>query len=405
MLKRAHHTMPWPLLLGGALALTTACSGEDGGDAGVDGGVDSGVVADSGVVQDAGFRDAGFPDSGPPRDGGHYCTTNGAVTVDGEAVPVGEPSTIPVTSAGTRGVLSCIDRPPNDNPAFINELCFTECLDFFGATPSEGEIQALDVAVFLQTLNGAPVDPSYDYATGQDRMPEGRTAAGFRITANAQDCDSGWQVELGYSNQGAVLSAETRYIVRVRTATTAKGGVWPTEYLYDFIRRNDQVPMVSVCGNAEQRIPGREFVFPVVPASLLASAATAAGNVTGADDLFDGLGSGHALLEARDCTGGGGISMAHTTGGFLPAPAGAFYLDDELAVDSAATETAGNGLYLGVGFPGNTATSSATVQVSAAIGATTDGTCTEEFGGLEIPVFSDGVTFVRMNRETVLHGR
>lgn len=408
MLNPRDHSYRWTLLFAGALALgVTACSSDDGGeDAGADAGVDSGVSFDATVV-DSGTPDAGFPDSGPAPDAGHYCTMNGEVDVDGTGVPVADVSQTPVTVSNLTGtempaVLSCIDDPPSDNPPFINELCFAECVSFMGASPTQAEIDALEVTVFAQTMGGQPVDPSYDYVTGADRQPEARTGAGFDFVQNSQDCDSGWQLEIGYSNLGQVLAAETRYIVRVRTATTANAD-WPTVYMYNFIRRNDEVEDAN-CGNDEPRTAGRRFEFPIVPASLLSSAVTAAGgNVVGADDLGDGLGSGHAILEARDCAGGSGLTMEHVTGGFDTANAGAFYVGDDYSVSATPTETGALGLLLAVGFDGNTATSSSTIDVVAAVGASTDGTCTEEFGGIRMPVFSDGVTFVRMNRETVLH--
>jgi len=406
MLKPRDPTTRWTLLLAGALAFgATACSSSEDTDAGPDAGVeDSGIHPDATVV-DTGIRyDGGVVDSGPPPDAGHYCTMNGEVDVYGTSVAVADVSGTPVSNTGGPAVTSCIDSPPSENPPFISEFCFTECVNFMGATPTEADVMALDVDVFEQTMGGNPVDPSYDYATGADRQPGANTTAGFRFVPNTMNCDSGWQIELGYSNIGHVLSSETRYVVRVRTATTANAD-WPTAYIYNFIRRNDQSPDNN-CGNDEARIPSRMFEFPVVPASLLSSAVTAAGgNVVGADDLHDGLGSGHALLEARDCAGGGGLTIEGVTAGFSAAPAGAFYLDDDYAVDTTLDETAKTGLFLAVGFPGNTATSSATTNVAAAIGASTDGTCTEEFGGLQIPVYSDGVTLLRMNRETVLHGR
>lgn len=404
MLNRRDPMTRWTLVLASALALgATACGGSEDTDAGADAGVDAGV--DTGVEPvDSGPRpDAGFVDSGPRPDAGHYCTSNGEVDVNGTAVAVADVTAPPVSSTGGPAVLSCIDNPPSENPPFITELCFTECLNFMGATPSEADIQALQIDVFTQDDGGNPVDPSYDYTTRRDRQPAGNTGAGGRIIPNTSDCDSGYQIEVGYSNLGEVLASETRYIVRVRTATASSP--WPTTYLYNFIRRNDQSPDGN-CGNDEQRIPSRQFEFPVPSAALLGAVVTAAGgNVVGADDLQDGLGSGHAIIEARDCAGGGGLTMSGVSAGFSPAPAGAYYLKSDFTVDSAATETADVGLYVAVGFPGNTATSSMTVNVASAVGATSDGSCTEEFGGLEIPVFSDGVTFLRTNRETVVHGR
>lgn len=374
--------------------------------------MDAGSTPDAGV-RDSGAggtdatvmppRDGGVRDSGPPADGGHYCTMNGEVDVNGTAVAVADVSGRPTTASGATAVTSCIDNPPSDNPPFINELCFTECLDFLGESPTAADVSALDLDIFFAEMNGNPVDPTYDYGTRRDRMPNGNTGAGFRITENASDCDSGFQIEIGYGSSGQVLAAETQYIIRVRSATSAVD--WPTVYMHNFIRRNDEVPQVSVCGNDEQRIPSRAYEFPVVSSALLSSAVSQAGNVVGAADLTDGLGSGHAIIETLDCTGGGGVPSAGISAGFNPAPAGAYFLDANYGLDTAATETSEAGLYLGVGFPGNTETSSMSVDITGAVGLTTTGACTEEFGGLVFPVYSDGVTYIRMNRETVIHGR
>ncbi len=395
----------WTLLLAGALALgATACGSSDETDAGsgADAGVDAGQIQVDATVVDSGPQpDAGMP---PRPDAGHYCTMNGAVDVNGTAVPVADVSGQAQTTTGNGAVTSCIDGPPNDNPGFISELCFAECANFHGATPSEAEVMALQVDVFLQTEDGSPVDPSYDYTTGVDRQPSANAGSGYDWVANTSDCDSGWQLEIGYNSSGDTLNSETSYIVRVRTATTAPG-TWPTMYMYNFIRRNDQSPDNN-CGNDEQRIPSRAFEFPIIPASMIANAVSAVGSpVVGADDLRDGLGKGHAIIEARDCAGGGGQTMSGVSAGFSPAPQGAYYLGEDNTVQSGDTETLTSGLFIGVGFGSNTATSSSAINVAAAIGLTTDGTCTEEFGGLEIPVFADGVTFLRMNRETVIHGR
>lgn len=401
MLNRRDHTTRWTLLLASALTISaTACSSTDDPDAGVDAGVDAGF--DAGVVDSGPPADAGFVDAGPRPDAGHYCTSGGQVDVNGTAVTVADPAAPPVSNTGGPAVLSCIDDPPSENPPFISELCFTECVNFLGGTPSPADVMALQLEVFEQDVGGTPSDPSYDYDTRVDRQPAARTNAGSRFLATS-DCDSGWQVEVGYASLGETLSSETRYVVRVRTATVSNP--WPTTYIYNFIRRNDQSPD-NACGNDEQRIPSRQFEFPVPSAALLNAAVTAAGGgVVGADDLLDGKGSGHAIIEARDCAGGGGLTISGATAGFSPAPAGGFYLNSEYGLASAAVETEDVGLFVGVGFPGNTATSSMTVNVASALGATTDGSCTEEFGGLQIPVFSDGVTFLRFNRETVLHGR
>lgn len=394
----------WTLLLAGALALgATACGSSDDTDAGSgDAGADAGQVQVDATVVDSGpAPDAGMP---PRPDAGHYCTTGGEVDVNGTAVPVADVSAEAQSSTGSGAVTTCIDGPPSDSPPFISEFCFTECVNFHGPTPSAAEVANLQVTVFEQVKDGNAVDPSYDYTTGADRQPGANTGAGHSWKENSADCDSGWQLEIGYNSIGETLNSETDYVVRVRTATTS-AGTWPTMYMYNFIRRNDQSP-ANNCGNDETRIPSLAFEFPIIPANMIANAVSAVGaTVNGSEDLGDGLGKGYAIIEARDCAGGGGQTMSGVSAGFAPAPQGAYYLGDDYTVQTGEAATLTTGLFIGVGFGANTATSSSAMNVAAAIGLTTDGTCTEEFGGLEIPVFADGVTFLRMNRETVLHGR
>lgn len=406
-MQRREISFGWTLAAAGLLALATACSGDDEGmDAGPRdaGASDSGAtVPDSGT----GEPDAGFVDAGPPRDGGHYCATNDEVDVNGTSVPVDPATTEPEGPGGLTASLTCIDDPPDPSP-FPQQYCITECLDFMGYQPTEDEVRALEFALFRATdANGAPVDPSFDYDTYQDRSPGAARNFGFQVARNAMNCDSGWQVELGYNdlvpNPGAAQSfaIDEVFTVRVRTASTAtQDASWPTMYYTNFVRRADET--AANCGN-EQRSPSNNFRWLVVPPTLVDAAVAEAGNVPGSDDLLDGRGQGYALVEVRDCATGSGGTIAHATGGFVPAPAGTFYLDDTYGLAPDAMETDVFGTFMGVGLGDNTATSSDTADITAAVGLTTDGTCTEEYGGSTMPVYPDSVTFQRFNRETVIH--
>lgn len=401
-------TLGFRLILGGMLALGTACGGDgDDQDGGVDAGPADTGTADSGdTLPDSGPpRDAGVRDASPQGDAGHYCAAENRVNVEGERVPVAPASTVPEPSAGPRATLNCIDRPPTEHPAW--EYCITECLSFLGETPSADQVESLEIAVFLSEVGGRPVDPSFDPATYLDRTPSARAPVGGTVTAVAPNtCASGWQVELAYLDLGAeTMASGTYYTVRVRTSSAAPEA-WPTTYHHRFVRRNDQVPSLSVCGSKEQRIPGREFVFPVVPASYLQRAVAQAGRaIPGSDNLRDGRGTGYAMFEVRDCSGASGVSISRATAGTLPAPLAELYPAVDFGVARTEAETSLSGLYMAVGFTGTSSASTQALPVVGAVGLTTDGTCTEEFGGTELLTFPDSVTYVRFNRETVLHGR
>lgn len=398
------------LLLFGTVALSTGCAGDEDDDTTM---MDA-SVQDTG--SDAGTVDTGRPDTGTPADtgvdggmmdaGDDTCLPNETVDVDGTAVTVDEATTLPVTSAGANAVLTCRRAP---EPEFSNDYCLVECLDFLGAAPSQAELDQLEFAVFpLEDISGTPtgVDPTYSATTGIDNDPNLRLDLGYRVVSQSADCDSGYHVELGFTaGIGAgseSFASEIRYVVRVRAVQTSTPA-WVDTYHYRFVRRNDQVPQVGQCGVDEQRVPGRVFEFPVVHKSVIEEVVAGAGAaVPGSDNLFDGLGTGYAVLEARDCSGSGGSRMTNATAGTTPTPITDVYPGDDYALDRTALFTSESGLFVAGGYAEMTATSSASMDVAAAVGVTSDGTCTEAHGGTTFPVWPDAVTYVRFSRETTL---
>ena len=210
---------------------------------------------------------------------------------------------------------------------------------------------------------------------------------------------------MGYLDLGSdSFDSETFYTIRVRSSSTSVA--FPTTYLYRHIRRNDQGTNSTACQAIEERIPQRDFTFPVVPPNLVAAGVQASTSpIPGSADLRDGLGAGYAMIEVRDCAAGSGVRVMSATAGTLPRPTASFYPGEDFAL-GANRATTGRGLYFALGFPGLTASSSTGISVSAGVGLLrNENTCTEEFGGVVMPVFPDGVTFVRANRENVIHGR
>jgi hypothetical protein len=389
-------------------ALLAACDGDDDGGADTgpaDTGLDSGVFdtgrPDSGIRPDSGDVDTGVPDTGVDN-----CLPNNTVDVDGTGVRVDEATTPPTSSGGGVAVLSCNRTPP---PAFITDYCLVECVTFLGYTPSQAEVDELEFAAYAledQTMNPTGADPTYDPVTGIDNDPTARAGIASIVAAPpGSQCDSGYQLEIGFTaGPGAgseSFRSEIRYVVRVRSTTAAPS--WVDTYHYDFVRRNDQVPMTSNCGVDETRIPSRAFEFPVIHTSILEDAIAGAGApVPGSADLFDGRGTGYVVIEARDCAGGGGNPMTNATVGTTPMPISDVYPSDTFALNRTELYTARPGLWFGVGFDAFTATSSLSMDVVGAVGVTSDGMCTEAFGGVSFPVWPDAVTYIRFNRETIL---
>ena len=386
-----------------ALGLTAVlgCSSDDeldGGPRGLDTGAGD---FDAGFEPDLGFYDGGRPDVGPIPDAGSLCTINGTTLVDGISVPLSNPRGPPENRNGNPSITRCIGRPFVDTTNFVNSYCPVECIDTFGIPLTPEIVDALEIAVFTEELEGNRVDPMFDVDTGVDRQPEARLPIGFRIVATSpQTCPSGYQLELGFSDLGAEpLVTKVRYIVRVRSTSAAVD--WPTTYHWGFVRRNDAVPVVSQCGAHTLRSPGVQLAFPIVPPELIRDGASLATGVVGTDSFTDGRGMGYAMIETRDCDRNGSL-MARATAGFSPAPAGTFYVGITGVLAPAATETSVRGTMVGVGFPGNTETSTATRSTAAAVGVSVNGQCTEAFAGDSIPIYPDGVTYFRTGREVTL---
>lgn len=413
MMRRSSSALPLSLadrpnrlfVLLAASALFVACGTGDDDDTTAD--RDGGTSRDAGPPRDAGFRDAGFRDAGPRRDAGHYCRGANGVDVDGTSVPVDDVTDEPRTEFGA-GVTSCIDDPISPQ-AMSFEYCLFECVDFMGAQPTADDIAALEIAVFPFVDDQLdPVDPSYDWITGQDRQPSERLPVGYNFrTVQGAICDSGWAMELGFSDLGATtLFGERLYNLRVRSSTASSPFI--DTYYPGFIRRNASPEVAGAncqLSSVERTTPDATFEFVIGSRDLLSAAATGAGvPVPGSDDLDDGLGNGYALIEARDCSSSDGRSITNASGGFSPLPLGDYYPDDDYDLARRERYTAQRGRYLATGFAGVTATSSLAVDVTYAVGVSTDGTCTEEFGGGIVPIHSDSLTVIRTNHEDVIHG-
>lgn len=392
-----------------SLLVLSACSGDDDGD-------DTTVERDGGVTdpRDGGSgdpRDAGPRDGGPPPvrpDAGHYCAPGDEVQVDGQGVPVDPVSERPQNEFGQTNT-SCIDSPIS--PQAMNfEYCLFECVNFMGFDPDPADIAALQVAVFpADDGNGGYLDPSYDRITGQDRSAAERLNIGYNfreVTGNF--CDSGWGVEIGFTDLGpSPLFGEIAYTLRVSSSTASSA--WVDTYYPYFIRRNAS-PTVAAAGCnlslVERTTPDVTYDFVVGARSVVSAAAMGAGvPVPGSDDFDDGQGNGYAYLEARDCNGDDGRSITNATGGFLPPALADYYPSDawDLARRDRVTDQAGR--FLGIGFAGTVGTSSASRDIRWGVGISRDGTCTEEYGGGVLPVFPDSLSVLRVNNETILHGR
>lgn len=395
-------------LLASSMLLLAAACGDDGGPTDASVVPDAGVDADLGAPPDTGSlpADMGAADAGATRDAatrpdaGYYCTMGGTEQVEGEPVPVPEATEVPRAGA-TAASLRCIDRRVEPFSS-RRTMCFTQCLDFLGFQPTADQVRELQIDVFpAETLDGMAVDPSYDFATLRDRDPMNRLGVGSVIRATqTSQCDSGYQIELGFLDLGTDITTETEYVIRARSRATANQ-TWATSYLWNFIRRLDEANQIgAVCSNNENRVPERGVTFPVVPAETLRQAIQTTGStVDGSSDLFDGQGLGYTIVETRDCSSSGNLTSNFTVG-VAPAAAAGGYLSDSGAIDAMASGTTNRGAYLGLGVGSATSTTGAILR--AAVGINRDGACTEAFGGQIYSVFPDSVTYVRMNRETTI---
>ncbi len=403
---------PRSLLLIAALSASAtlgACKGDD--DGGTDAAPDTGAKdtgADSGV-NDLGFVDTGVTDTGANEDAGvNLCLVNDTIDVTGTPIRVDEATTFPITESGADAVLSCRHTPP---PTFADDYCLVECVDFLGYTPTAEEVQQIEVAVFplfdLTTMTPVSPDPTYDRTTGVDHDPADRVPIGYILQSTADpQCTSGYQLELGFTGgDGAgaqTLKAETPYVLRIRSTQTSTPA-WVDTYYWQFVRRNDETPDVPACGINEARTPDIRYTFPIFHRSVLQAAISTAGApIPGSANLDDGFGSGYAALEARDCSSGGGIPMTNATLGMTPTPIFDVYPGPAYELDRSALFTSRIGQWVGVGFSEMTASSSMALDVKAAVGVTTNETCTQAFAGNVFPVYPDALTFVTFNRENAI---
>lgn len=402
----------WTSWIGAACAVFAfACSSsEDNNDAGVaadagGGNPDATENADA-TITDLGRADTGIPRPDAGADAGaYYCTTAGQIAVGRTEVNTGE-SSAPATHADDSPAdLSClatsVEPLPFGVPIFIRG-----CFNTAGTGLTQAELDQIEVAVFPASVAGVEVDPSYDFVTGADHEPNRRLGVGWDFDTSVAEnvCPSRVQLQIGFNASGAAsLQSEAEYIVRVRTASAAPALVVPTTYYMGLIVRNVNIagaPIELDLCNTQQCFLRHNF-NAIRASELTAITAAAAAPVPGAANLRDGLGAGYAMIETHDCAD---LAMAHAVAGTNPSPLNDLYIAADGSPDFAATETSGFGLYLGAGFPGQSATASTAIDVVGAVGAARDETCTEELGGRAFTVFADSVSVLRSGPETVLHG-
>lgn len=411
-----------PVLLGGiggglcaillALLLAPACGSDDedapaGGSPMTPSPMDLGVP-DAGA--DGGAPDAGAPDASAGFDAGYYCTSNEMETVEGVSVPVPEASERPTTRlpSGADGPpsLGCINQREPGAPR-TGAVCLVQCLELFGYTPTQEEIDALELDAFELEVSGGVVDPSFDFATYQERSPSRVLDVNWSVNrTDSPRCESQLQIEVGFPVTGQTsdpLANDVRYVLRLRNregSSFGPSGGWVPTYLWNFIRRLDERNDLGATCTPEQQEgpPETALQVPVMPRSKLLELLQATTATT--PDLTNGQGPGYALVETRDCTFSGSL-IAHLTVGMTPSPSADGYLtEDGESLEPGAMSTTARGLYVALGL--GSATSSAAVDTRAAIGVNRDGACTEALGGIRFPVYPDSVTFVRSNRETTL---
>ncbi len=386
-----------------SLALTAVFAAACGDDAPSDDRPDAGPTdaasapdtgpADTGAAPaDMGVRDTGEQADMGPRDLGLDCV-EGSVSFDGVDIPLAATTGAPTVRGDSPASTGCFGREPTPSP-MARAVCFTQCLDFLGFTPTPAQVEELQFDVFrASSMSGEPVDPTFDRAEGTDRSPNLRTSAGARTVRAAVECESGWKIELGYASLGDALESDVNYVIRARSGASLP--TWVPSYLWNYIRRLDQA--TTDCSD-ETRQPDLTTDFVVVAESTLTELIGQAGApIPGAENFRDERGPGHALVETRDCTG---FKTENLTAGFSPAPARAGYLDVSAAFESAGTRTSEYGTAVGLGF--GAATSSAAQTVRVAVGIDRRNVCTEAFGATRFPVFPDAVTVVRTDRETTI---
>lgn len=390
-------------------AVVAACDDSGGNADGGAGPADSGVapamdaeVADAGRA-DMGIRDVGIRDATVP-DASAFCAVNDRIAVGQTQVQVGSASMPARSPSGSAASTGCIDRRPTMGE-FAVTLYLSGCLNIVGGggAPTQGELNALEMSIFPEKdALGEKVDPSYDFVTGADRAPNERLELPLVIDTQVAPavCASGMQYTLGFDVPASnALFSETFYVVRTRTATGA-AAVWMTQYHTGIIARNDQVRGAALDRCTTMSCFLRRNLSLVRTAVVTSLVQNAQMPVPGGANLGDGRGTGYALVEANDC---GDAPVHYAVAGFSPEPLNKGYFLSS-GFDPLATESDPLGLFAAIGFPGQSATSSAALPVTAAVGLSSTGACTEEFGGGVIDVYPDSITAFRSGRETTLHG-
>ncbi|MBI4815724.1 MAG: hypothetical protein HY791_05690 [Deltaproteobacteria bacterium] len=367
-------------------------------------------VADTGTP-DAGRYDGGpkadaapRPDSGPLPDTGTTdlrCVENGVITVGATNVSVGESSGASTVS-GASADLSCIGEDPPR--VLAGGVTFRACLQVLGGAVTKADVESqLSIAVFKsfdsQVIEDR-VDPSKN-TDGSDRRADRRISPDIVVSENT-DCPSGIQIELGRDVMAEhQLKADLPYAIRL-TASSSVGAAasrWATSYVFGAgVKTADLEAGSGLGGNCSPNVcRGRVDLFAVEQTWLKDQVARSGALVEGGTNLTDNDGDGYAVVQANDCKDS---AMAKATVGFSPAPSEAGYLGEDRIFSSATNETASHGLFIGLGFAGTSSTTPATI--TTAIGASSDGSCTEEYAGGQLSVFPDSVSVLRAGYRSVL---
>jgi hypothetical protein len=373
-------------------------SSEDTG--GIDGGLDGGSL--DVIPGDVGHHDGSTPDAT------RYCAINNEIDVAGTNVAI-TPVTSQPTSAGNAAAVSCIDQPPMMFN-FTAPIYIRGCMTAVGSTINDSDVNtnranpSINVAIFsAKTATGA-VDPSFDPATGLDRQPSQRLPVGFSIdhVPVTASCMSGYQLSIGFGVAlDKAIQSQTDYIIRV-TSTSAASQIWAATYYYGVHVPNDDVILTGAatlgeCDATKCRMLKNFNVFKSATLSQWVSQAVTP--VPGATNLADGKGAGYGVIETYSCAD---LPMKNAVAGFSPVPLNAGYTSAGAFMSSLMAST-DDGLFVALGFMGQTANDTASTSVTGAVGINRGGSCTEEFGGEAVRVFPDSISVIRSGKTTVLH--
>ncbi|MBI2375101.1 MAG: hypothetical protein HYV07_13980 [Deltaproteobacteria bacterium] len=390
-------------ILAASVIAVAACDDESSEN---DGGLGDAVAPDAPPRYDGGpLPDTGpRPDSGPAVDAGAEdlrCVENGVIAVGAANVSVDE-TTTPATVAGGSPDLSCVGE---DAPRVLaGGVTFRACLHVLGGTLTRQQAEdQLSIAIFKSFDDQGTedrVDPAKS-ADGSDRRADRRISPDVVYSTNV-DCPSGVQVELGRAALAEhQLKADLPYVIRLSDSSTiaGSGGRWATSYVFGAaVNTSDLEAGSGLGGNCSPNVcRGRVDLFAAGAAWLKDQVTRTGAVVEGGTDLTDGVGDGYAMVQTNDCKD---APLEHATAGFAPEPSEAAYLGADRVVSPTATETADLGLYLGLGFADTSSTSPTTI--TAAVGVSSDGTCTEEYAGAQLFVYPDALSVLRAGHRAVL---